>query len=79
MFCHQELNKEIDNTTTTLRQQNEQALVLKVCDLKDGDSRAAYKTSDLDVRAYKRIKMFMYMLRERMTISMMVIYHVLLD
>ena len=54
------IEQETDNTTTTLRQQNEQALVLKICDLKDGDSRAAYKTSDLDVRAYKRIKMFVH-------------------
>ena len=54
------IEQEIDNTTTTLRQQNEQSLVLKICDLKDGDSRAAYKKSDLDVRAYKRIKMFVH-------------------
>lgn len=54
------IEQEIDNTTTTLRRQNEQSLVLKVCDLKDGDSRAAYKTADLDVRSYKRIKMFVH-------------------
>ena len=54
------IEQELDNTTTTLRQQNEQSLVLKVCNLKDGDSRAAYKKSDLDVRAYKRIKMFVH-------------------
>ncbi len=54
------IEQEVDNTTTTLRRQNEQSLVLKVCDLKDGDSRAAYKTSDLDVRSYKRIKMFVH-------------------
>ena len=54
------IEQEIDNTTTTLRKQNEQSLVLKVCDLKDGDSRAAYKTADLDVRSYKRIKMFVH-------------------
>ncbi len=54
------IEQEVDNTTTTLRKQNEQSLVLKVCNLKDGDSRAAYKTSDLDVRAYKRIKMFVH-------------------
>ena len=41
------IEQEIDNTTTTLRQQNEQSLVLKVCDLQDGDSRAAYKTLSL--------------------------------
>ena len=28
--------------------------------MKDGDSRAAYKTADLDVRSYKRIKMFVH-------------------
>tara|TARA_B100001758_G_scaffold62460_1_gene52002 strand:- start:29532 stop:36716 length:7185 start_codon:yes stop_codon:yes gene_type:complete len=54
------IEQELDNTTTTQRQQNEQSLVLKVCDLKDGDSRAAYKTSDIDVRTYKRIKMFVH-------------------
>ena len=54
------IEQEVDNTTTSLRQQNEQSLVLKVCDLKDGDSRAAYKTADIDVRAYKRIKMFIH-------------------
>ena len=54
------IEQNIDNTTTTLRRDNEQSLVLKVCDLKDGDSRAAYKTSDLDVRAYKRLKMFVH-------------------
>ena len=54
------IEQEIDNTTTTLRQKNEQSLVLKVCELQDGDSRAAYKTTDLDVRAYKRIKMFVH-------------------
>ena len=54
------IEQEIDNTTTTQRQQNEQSLVLKVCDLKDGDSRASYKTSDLDLRTYKRIKMFIH-------------------
>ena len=54
------IEQELDNTTTSQRQQNEQSLVLKVCDLKDGDSRATYKTSDLDLRSYKRIKMFVH-------------------
>ena len=54
------IEQELDNTTTTQRQQNEQSLVLKICNLKDGDSRAAYKTSDLDLRTYKRIKMFVH-------------------
>ena len=54
------IEQEVDNTTTTLRQQNEQSLVLKVCDLEDGDSRATYKNADLDVRSYKKIKMFVH-------------------
>ena len=54
------IEQEVDNTTTTLRQQNEQSLVLKVCDLQDGDSRSAYKNADIDVRTYKRIKMFVH-------------------
>ncbi len=52
--------QELDNTTTTQRQQNEQSLVLKVCNLNDGDSRAAYKTTEIDLRTYKRIKMFVH-------------------
>mgnify|MGYP001157354789 FL=1 len=54
------IEQNIDNTTTSLRRDNEQSLVLKVCNLADGDARAAYKTSDLDVRAYKRLKMFVH-------------------
>ncbi len=54
------IEQNIDNTTTTLRRDNEQSLVLKVCNLNDGDARAAYKTSDLDVRTYKRLKMFVH-------------------
>ena len=57
--------QELDNTTTAQRQQNEQSLVLKVCDLRDGDSRATYKTSDLDLRTYKRIKMFVHVEGEK--------------
>lgn len=54
------IDQEVDNTTTAQRQENEQSLVLKVCNLKDGDSRAAYKASNLDVRSYKRLKMFVH-------------------
>ena len=52
--------------------------MLKICDLKDGDSRAAYKKSDLDVRAYKRIKMFVHAEGEDDDLKEG-IYHVLLD
>ena len=39
---------------------NEQALVLDVCGLNDGDARAAYKIMDIDIRKYKRLKMFVH-------------------
>ena len=52
--------QELDNSTTTQRQQNEQSLVLKICNLTDGDSRATYKTTDIDLRTYKRVKMFVH-------------------
>ncbi|MBL4593726.1 MAG: cell surface protein SprA, partial [Flavobacteriales bacterium] len=43
-----------------LQQLNEQSLVLVVCNLKDGDARAAYKIMDIDIRRYKRLKMFIH-------------------
>jgi cell surface protein SprA len=50
--------REIDFGTTNLRQQNEQSLVLDVCDLQDGYSKFAYRNLDLDIRQYARLKMF---------------------
>jgi cell surface protein SprA len=40
--------------------QNEQAMALKVCNLDDGDARATYKNVDLDVRSYKKLKMYVH-------------------
>ena len=45
---------------TTIQKLNEQALVLDVCNLKDGDARAAFKVMDVDIRRYKRLKMFVH-------------------
>jgi cell surface protein SprA len=39
---------------------NEQALSLRACNLKDGDSRAIVKTTELDVRSFKKMKLFMH-------------------
>lgn len=50
--------REIDFGTTNLRQLNEQSLVLDVCDLQDGYSKFAFRYLDLDIRQYKRLKMF---------------------
>jgi len=44
----------------SLRQLNEQALLLKVCELADGDARAAFKYTDFDIRSYKKLKMFIH-------------------
>jgi cell surface protein SprA len=43
--------------TTNLVLQNEQALQMRVCNLKDGDSRAIFKNVDLDTRMFQNIKM----------------------
>ncbi|MCB0402960.1 MAG: cell surface protein SprA [Flavobacteriales bacterium] len=45
---------------STVQQLNEQALVLSTCNLKDGDARAAFKAMDVDIRRYKRLKMFIH-------------------
>lgn len=38
--------------------QNEQAMSLQVCELQDGDARAVFKVTNLDLRNYKRIRLF---------------------
>lgn len=52
-----EISQTQNVQTTNLVLQNEQALQMRVCDLKDGDSRAIFKNVDLDTRMYKNIKM----------------------
>ena len=51
--------EELNNNNTIVRQ-NEQSLVLQVCDLEEDDSRAAFKNIDIDMRQYKRMRMFMH-------------------
>jgi cell surface protein SprA len=43
--------------TTNLVLQNEQSLQMRICDLRDGDSRAIFKNVDLDTRMFNNIKM----------------------
>ena len=52
------IEREQDLGTTTMHQRNEQSLAMRVSELQDGDARAVYKTSNLDVRQYRRLKMF---------------------
>lgn len=54
------IEREINIGTTTLNQLNEQSMVMKVCDLADGDAVAAYKTADFDFRQFKRLKFFVH-------------------
>ena len=54
------IDREINPSTNNLQQLNEQSLVLRVCNLKDGDARAAYKNTEFDMRLYKRLRMFIH-------------------
>ncbi|MCC7298345.1 MAG: cell surface protein SprA, partial [Bacteroidia bacterium] len=40
--------------------ENEQSLSLLACDLKPGDSRAAFKTTQMDARNYKNLQMYVH-------------------
>ena len=51
--------EELFNNNSIIRQ-NEQSLSLKVQNLKPKDLRAVYKNIDLDLRHYKKIKMFVH-------------------
>ncbi len=52
-----DINQQQNVQTTNLVLQNEQALQMRVCNLKDGDSRAVFKNVDLDTRMFNNIKM----------------------
>ena len=54
------IEREINYASTNLQQLNEQAMVLKVLNLNDGDARAAFKTTDFDFRRYKKINMYVH-------------------
>ncbi|MFA6806845.1 MAG: cell surface protein SprA [Bacteroidales bacterium] len=54
------IDREKMYSSTSFQQMNEQALSVKVSDLSDGDARAIYKTAELDMRQYKKLKMFVH-------------------
>lgn len=54
------IQREIDPSQPQQRQMNEQALTFDVCNLQDGDARAAYKNVQFDVRTYKKLKMYVH-------------------
>ena len=55
------IEREIDLGTSNLQQLNEQALAMYVCNLNDGASRAAFRNIELDIRQYKRLKMYVHL------------------
>ncbi|MCF6296829.1 MAG: cell surface protein SprA [Flavobacteriaceae bacterium] len=46
--------------STTIQQQNEQALTVKVTDLGPGETRAVFKNTKFDIRMFKNLKMFLH-------------------
>lgn len=52
------VTRMLDQSQPQLRQENEQALSLKVTNLAPQDARAIYKTTNYDMRQYKRLQLF---------------------
>ena len=57
--------------TTTIQQQNEQSLSMKVFDLPPGETRAVFKNTTFDLRMYKNLKMFIHAESVRGSIEVM--------
>ncbi|AXT18920.1 cell surface protein SprA [Flavobacteriaceae bacterium AU392] len=51
--------EELNNNNNIIRQ-NEESLVVEVCDLETRDSRAVFKNINVDMRRYKRLRMFLH-------------------
>ena len=54
------IDRVIDPSQPQVAQLNEQSIVFKVRDLPDGDARVAYKNMNIDLRQYKKLKMFIH-------------------
>jgi cell surface protein SprA len=54
------VRRDRDNTSTISRQLNEQSVQVCVDELKDGDARAIYKISGVDLFNYGRVKMYLH-------------------
>jgi cell surface protein SprA len=55
------IEREILNGTTSLQEQNEQSLTIKVTDLEPGEARGIYKNVSIDLRMYKELLMFLHL------------------
>ncbi len=51
------VSRIVDNTTNQQVQRNEQAMMISVTNLANGDARATYKNSTLDMREFRRLQM----------------------
>ncbi|BAV94304.1 SprA protein [Ichthyobacterium seriolicida] len=54
------VQREKQHDNTRVIRQNEQSILLDICNIKEGDSRAIYKGMNMDLRRYSRIKMFIH-------------------
>ena len=54
------IRREQDPTQPQLVESNEQALDIEVTNLSNGESKAVYKNTSVDLRQYKRIQMFVH-------------------
>ena len=54
------VREQLNNNNTIIIRQNEQSLVVDVCELEKQDSRAVFKNINVDMRQYKKLKMFIH-------------------
>jgi len=54
------IEREVQFGTTSYIAQNEQSLSMTVENLRDGDARGVYKTTDFDFRQYKKLQMYIH-------------------
>ena len=55
-----DIQREQINNNNTIVRQNEQSLSFRVCDLQPQDSRGVFKGVDVDLRQYKKLKMYLH-------------------
>jgi len=54
------VQREIDFSSPNSTQQNEQSISLLTCNLKDGDARAVFKSTSVDLRQYGKLRLFVH-------------------
>ncbi len=54
------ISRVIDPSQPQVAELNEQSIVFRIHGLPDGDARVAYKNAELDLRQYKKLRMFVH-------------------